>query len=553
MARRRHRPHRPSIRALRVVWALPLLVACLAAVAPAPAVASTTQQSIIEDDVQLHTNLVGTLSTMRDLGVTIVKVAVPWQSLAPSPGSRRPPAHFAARNPTAYPARGWVFYDDVVRQAQRDGLKVGFLLTGPAPVWAEGPGIPAGHNALIGNWRPSASDFGAFAHAVGERYSGTYKPAGAATPLPRISWWSIWNEPNYGPDLAPQAIDGNTVDTAAIMYRALLRAAWTGLIGSTHSTQTDTILLGETAPRGIVRPGFPGNFSGTVPLRFIRTLYCVGANGSPLRGTPASSEACPTNQRASGQFRSQNPALFSASGYAVHPYEQGLPPVIPTYACGLTFCWNTATMQSDPNYADFPELGRLAHLLDHLNAVYGSRAHLPLWNTEYGWWTDPPYRGPGALPPSTAAAYMNWAEYLSYINPRIRSYDQYLLVDPRLPLFASGLELFSDRRKATFDALQMPLFLPSTTTRAGRSLLVWGCVRTGPDALTVTGLTQSVAIQFRASGHTGFTTLLTVPISNPRGYFEARPLFPRSGAVRLAWTSPTGATLLSRTVTVTVR
>jgi len=501
--------------------------------------------------VQLHTNLIATLATMRELGVGIVKVALNWQSVAPAPGSRRAPARFNAADPASYPPAGWAFYDQVVRQAQQDGIQVGFMLTGPAPVWAQGPGIPSGHSPRIGNWRPSPAAFGEFAHAVGERYDGSYTSKGAAAPLPRVGWWSIWNEPNYGPDLAPQATANNTVETAASMYRALLRAAWAGLAVSGHTPASDTILIGETAPRGIARRGFPGNFSGTVPLRFIRALYCAGESAKPLRGPAAAQIGCPATAAAAARFVSANPALFSASGYAVHPYEQGLPPVVPTYACGLQFCWNRMSRPSDPNYADFPEIGRLGHLLDHLNSLYGSHTHFPIWNTEYGWWTNPPYTGRGAISPATAAAYMNWAEYLSYINPRLRSYDQYLIVDPPSADFASGLELPNGAHKATFNAFELPLFMPSSTTHVGGRLLVWGCVRPGPYALSTTGLAPTVAIQFKTASGGPFRTLAAVTVTNRSGYFEARPVFARSGSVRLAWKSPTGTTVHSRTVTVT--
>ena len=35
-----------------------------------------------------------------------------------------------------------------------------------------------------------------------------------------------------------------------------------------------------------------------------------------------------------------------------------------------------------------------------------------------------------AVSPALAASYLNWAEYLTWRDPRIRSYDQYLLIDP---------------------------------------------------------------------------------------------------------------------------
>jgi hypothetical protein len=98
------------------------------------------------------------------------------------------------------------------------------IMSGGAPRWAEGPGIPP---AALDNrywaWRPSVHAFGQFARAAAKRYSGTYIPQGQTTPLPRLSFWAIWNEPNFGEDLGPQAINGSTVSVAPGMYRPLLR------------------------------------------------------------------------------------------------------------------------------------------------------------------------------------------------------------------------------------------------------------------------------------------------------------------------------------------
>ena len=55
----------------RITRFLPLAAAVLsvAALQAAPAAASTTQESIFQDDPQLMANPVGTLQTLRDLGV----------------------------------------------------------------------------------------------------------------------------------------------------------------------------------------------------------------------------------------------------------------------------------------------------------------------------------------------------------------------------------------------------------------------------------------------------------------------------------------------------
>jgi hypothetical protein len=500
----------------------------------APAFASASQESLMQDDGLLHANPDATLQTMHDLGVTRVKVGVYWGRVAPT----RPPHGFDGANPAAYPAANWAIYDQIVQDAKKDGISVAFELTGPAPTWASGRGEPAG--GLKGVWRPSASQFGAFARAIGTRYSGHYQG------LPRVSFWTIWNEPNYGPSLAPQARAGDTIELSPAIYRGLVDAAWGGLHAAGHSR--DAFLIGETAPRGFDHP--IGDFSGMKPLRFLRALYCVDSRYRQLRGSAAAARGCPTNGAGSRRFARAHAALFKASGFAQHPYEQGTAPNLFTYGCRIggrqTFC--ASRTRSDPEYADLPTLPRLMRVLDRLNRTYGSHTRFSIWNTEYGYFTNPPRRD-AKVSPDLAAVYINQAEYISYKQSRIASYSQYLLQDPAPPAtYVSGLKFSNGREKATYDPYRLPLFLPSTTGRRGRALEVWGGVRgvsyDGP---------QSVQIQFRSGSSGAFSTLKTLTVGGRRGYFDIRQVFPASGSVQLTWTTPGGAAIHSRIQKVTIR
>jgi hypothetical protein len=98
----------------------------------------------------------------------------------------------------------------------------------------------------------------------------------------------------------------------------------------------------------------------------------------------------------------------------------------------------------------------------------------------------------------------------------------------------------------------MPLYLPVTSAAAKHPLLVWGEVRPAPDAARQTHKRQEVQVQFKGSGGS-FKTLQTVPLTDPHGYFEIRPVFPSSGSVRLRWTYPGGPTVVSRTVSITLQ
>jgi hypothetical protein len=499
----------------------------------------TGPESIFEAEQQLHADPAGTLALMRRLGVDIVRVYVAWNAVAPDSGSRQRPA-FDAVNPSAYPEANWSIYDTIVREARAHGVRVDLTLGAPPPLWAASRGAPRGAPDQGAEWKPSAAAYAAFVRAVGTRYSGQYTPPGASSPLPRVDFWSIWNEPNYGPDLAPQAVDHSTVEVSPRLYRKLVDAAWTALTATGHGTATDdTILIGELAPRGITVGDNPGNFSGMVPLRFLRALYCVDASYHPLRGTAATLRGCPPDAAGSAAFPRQHPALFHATGLADHPYPQGVPP-------------NVAT-PDEPDYADLATMPRLEQTLDTLQRVYGSSTRFAIYDTEFGYQTNPPETILRAISPAVAAYYLNWAEYIHYKDPRIRSYDQYLLTDPPGGGFATGLESADGKPKETFYAFRMPLFLPSTTTSAATPLAVWGCVRPADIAAQQTGKVQRVELEFQAGARGPFKTVRTVALSDPHGYFDVRQAFGQSGALRTRWRYPNGETIFSRSVTVTVR
>jgi hypothetical protein len=497
---------------------LALTAAAVALHAP-PALASSTQEPIFQDDGALTRDPAGTLDLLRSLGVARVRVFVVWNSIAPSPNSTRKPHGFSPSDPNSYPAQNWGRYDAIVQAAAARGIAVDFTLTGPAPQWAVGSGGPRGAH----QWKPSGSEFRSFVTAVGRRY-------------PSVHYWAIWNEPNYGPDLAPQEIHRTGVEVAPALYRNLLDGAWSGLQASRHGR--DTILIGEVAPRGITTGGQPGTFGGMVPLRFVDALYCVDSSYRPLRGSAAAARGCPTSAAGSSGFRRAHPGLFQATGFADHPYPQGLAPNRQTWPNG-----------GQNQYFDLPQVPFLERVLDRLQRTYGSGTRLPIYSTEYGYRTGEP----GQPSYAKAALYLNWAEYISYRDPRIRSFMQYLLLDPASGNFPSGLETSRGRRKATFDAFRMPLYLPSTSTRRGRTLEVWGDVRPAVFAKLDTRRAQQVQIEYQRGSRGSFKSVKAVTLTNSRGYFDVRIAFPASGSVRLGWAYPSGAVIHSRTQTVTVR
>ena len=507
--------------------------------------------TILQENIHLFLDPVDTLDVVRSLGVKEVRIFVPWATFAPDPSSRKRPSAFDATNPSTYPAAAWAPYDAAVRAAAARGIGVYLLLTGPAPLWATTAPPKGVFTHDPGVYEPSASQFGEFVKAVATRYDGNYTPHGDTSPLPKVSFWSFWDEPNYGPDLQPQTIDG--VEVSPALYRGLLDAGWSALHATGHGD--DTILIGETAPRGGPDPGVVG---GTVPLRFLRALYCVSSSYQQLRGSAAAARRCPKTAMASSRFRAQNPALFEATGYADHMYTSGQvsPPNLPDPA-------------NEPDYAGLVDLPHLEQTLDRLNAIYGSDTRFPIYNTEFGFQTNPPKPLCGCvfLSPATAGYYLNWSEYLMWKDPRVRSNSQYLLYDTAVAghlnesSFATGLISASGTPKADYAAFRLPIYLPVTSTRHGRGLEVWGHVRPAVFAPHDGGAPQRVLIQFRRSSRGRWTTLRTVTLASAAGYFEVPVAFPSSGAVRLQWTYPpkfaflpaaTPATVTSRIQKITV-
>ena len=183
-------------------------------------------------------------------------------------------------------------------------------MTPPGPLWAMRHDSPTARAA--DHWAPSVMEFYEFVYAAGLRYSGSYGT------IPRVSVWSIWNEPNQPGWLAPQwrSVGGKQVPNSPRLYRAYAAVAYAALYFSRHVTAGDTILIGELAPEGYSTPGF---YTAMTPMPFLRALYCVDGAYRPLRGAAAAALGCPTSGSRAA-FVATNPELFLSTGFAHHPY-----------------------------------------------------------------------------------------------------------------------------------------------------------------------------------------------------------------------------------------
>ncbi|MGI8430332.1 MAG: hypothetical protein ACR2OB_13770 [Solirubrobacteraceae bacterium] len=512
-------------------------------------------ESMFQDDQYLLYEppdaVVRTLDALSSLGVDRLRVQVLWRAIAPGQDSLTKPAGFDASNPTDYPATGWAPYDRLVALARARGIAVDFNVTAPGPLWAMGRPLPPGADSKAAHhFRPSAADFAQFVTAVGRRYSGSYTPSGATGPLARVSYWTIWNEPNQPGWLLPQwsRQGGQPVMEAPSLYRDYADAAFGALRGTGHGVATDTILIGELAPEGadsfdpstksfgpITRSTAP-----IAPLRFVQALYCVDASYRPLRGALAGLLHCPTDGSAQA-FVAAHPALFQATGFAHHPYSFFLAPGVDT-------------SPSDPDFVSLIDLPRLEHGLDRTFAAYGVGRQLPIYLTEYGYETDPPNPFKGRFSPSQQALFLNQAQYMAWKDPRVRSLSQFLLVDSlpdtRYPrgsvkywsTFQTGLLYASGALKPAFNAYRLPIFIPDPTFAGGQPTSIWGMLRAAPN-----NTHQRAQIQWRGPGGV-YRTLRTVSIDDPSGFLSVRVQLPGIGAVRITWVSPSGRVVHSRAV-----
>lgn len=530
------------------------LVACaLFCAVPAHAFASDTESSIMIDDNQLiyasaaHTNAV--MDQLHDLGVDDVKVSVVWSLIAPDPNSRTKP-DFDATDPAAYPAGAWSRYDLIAKDAASLGMGVYFQLQGPDPTWARAPGSGSQGPAL--GHMPNTQDFEQFVQAVGTRYSGSFVPGHGTSssasqtvlgvplpigttrrstpaPLPRVSTYEIWNEPNERSWLNPwyRKSGRRTLLLQPEEYRALIDAGWQGLMASGH--RGDTILIGETANVGEVDP---------VP--FARDLYCVNAAAAPLRGAAATALGCPASGNAAGFVR-DHPGLFDASGYAHHPYAFDVPPDRP---------------YPQRSYVTLENLGGFERLLVRIFHRYGRSTvgGVPIYLTEWGYESDPPnpfvHTSLGEQ-----ETYLNEGEFMTWQDPYVRALAQFELVDdgPKpdttpgsrayWSTFQTGLEYASGAHKPSYQAYMLPLWLPRT--RHGANRTVWGQLRPA-DHTTL----QYGVLQFARRGSSSYGTLAEVSTDSPEGFFVTHVTLPSAGSLRLAYLDSAGDVLFSRTVAI---
>lgn len=437
----------------------------LLAITSASAFASKTQTTMIDDPARIlspdPSQQAAALDEAKLLGGDIMKITVSWRSIAPDGTSPTKPAGDLT-NPENYPAGAWALIDAAVSGAQSRGLKPWLMITAPAPRWA----VPKETTPGLGAYEPDAADYAEFVKAVGQRYRS-------------VKYWSFWNEVNLKRFMQPQSKSG--LAQSAIHYREMYRAAYTALGASGH--RSDTITLGEILSR--YSPA--AKSVGTQPLVWLRAFFCLDSKGRALKGNAAKKYEC-------ARFKS-----IKTSGLAYHPYNLSFAPT---------------AREKEKDNAPIGYLPRVEKLLDQAyKAKHLSSRKLKIYNSEYGIQTNPPDKSLGQ-PLSKAPYYLNISEYLTWVDPRVATYSQYLLLDdpeiPNVVSFQTGLRFANGEKKpGVYEAFQTPMVVFKTAK--SNKVTIWGCLR------AKTSGTASAEVQIKSGSD--WTTIKTIPVSASSGYF----------------------------------
>ncbi|MEX2195718.1 MAG: hypothetical protein WD844_10580 [Thermoleophilaceae bacterium] len=414
---------------------------------PAAAGARPPIETIVQDDAalmhQTDDQVRANMERLKSLGVDRVRLTAGWSVLAPNADSPTRP-DFDASDPNAYPDTWgfWKALDRAVVMANEAGLQTMIDIAFWAPLWAT-QGDPNDGRA---KWNINPAEFAEFTKAVVRRYNGDFVPQApetetddqaqapepepepsrdqdflqqlfgpwfgqqqapqqrsarerqaprAAAPLPKVSWWTVWNEPNHPGFIQPQwerTSDGWRPKSPHI-YRKLVEVAYPAIKG----IQPDSlVLVGATSSTGATSPR--SEQSGTAPLLFIRELACVDEDLEPIsRGDCA------------------NYTPLQGDGFSHHPYSLMHRPDY-----------------RDPRHPDNLPIGALDRLTKTLDKLVKMRRISPrirdVYLTEFGYETNPPDPDK-PWTPAQQALYLNWSEYLAWSNKRVRSWPQFLLRD----------------------------------------------------------------------------------------------------------------------------
>lgn len=426
-----------------------LLLAVLAAllVFSAPASAAGPQLGIADDRLLLQGGAEAdkALLEWQQNGIQTVRIYALWSRIAPS-------------SPTG--EYSWAQLDHAVDRVVGANMKPMLTITGPGPLWVS-------RRSERGETRydPDPKLFAEYARLVAERYAD------------RVDTYIVWNEPNLGGWLRPQAACFGKVcnSVSPHLYRDLVNAAYPAIHGA---DRTAKVLIGAMSSRG---SRLTTENSNHTPLAFLRALGCVDAKFKKQSTGRCKGFKAPT-----------------ADGFAFHPH-------------GVL----AAPEKVFPNKDDvsIASLSRLTSTLDKLQKakrLKSTTSKLGLYLDEFGYQTNPPDKFTG-ITLTQQDQWLQRAAYQAWRNPRVKLFAQYLWYDEPRSLnsenggWQSGLRFTDGRAKPALKHFAMPFAID-----AGKGRL-WGQVRTRE--------TRSVKVQRRLAGSSSWKTIGTRK-TDSQGYWS---------------------------------
>jgi hypothetical protein len=371
---------------------------------PAKKAASHMLVGINDEANTLYGNPAQAFAELKTLKTQVLRVNLYWGGTKWAVANKKP----ADATDPGDPAYNWSLYDRLVKYAYDNNIKLvlSFLFT---PSWANG-----GQARSVAP--TNAKDLENFAYAAAERYSGLWTPPTwqqnptlgiVNTPLPKVSMWTAWNEPNNPLWLTPQykRVGGKWQIESAVQYAKICNAVYAGVhSGLLGPLQGEQVACGVTGPKGNNAPG--GARPSVDPVSFLNAAKKAG--------------------------------MKSFDVYAHHPYaDKGseAPNYVPT-----------------GTHARRIQLGNINVLIGQLTKLYGPKR---LWITEYGYQTNPPDNTIFGISWAKQALYMKQAYAIARANPRIDMFLWFLVRDePNIGGWQSGLETVTGKKKPSWNTFR---------------------------------------------------------------------------------------------------
>jgi hypothetical protein len=371
---------------------------------PAKQTTSRMLVGINDEASTLYGNPAQAFAELKALKTQVLRVNLYWGGTKWAVANKEP----ADATDPGDPAYDWSLYDRLVKYAETNKIKLvlSFLFT---PSWANG-----GKGKNVAPTDPQ--DLEDFAYAAAERYSGLWTPPTwqqnpslgiVNTPLPKVTMWTAWNEPNNPLWLTPQykRVGGKWRVESAIQYAKICNAVYNGV----HSPflgplQGEQVACGVTGPKGNDAP--TSSRPSVDPMTFLSAAKKAG--------------------------------MKTFDVYAHHPYaDKG----------------NEApSFKPIGTHARRVQLGNINLLLSQITKLYGAKH---LWITEYGYQANPPDKTIFGISWSKQALYMKQAAAIARSNPRIDMFLWFLIRDePKMGGWQSGLATYTGKKRPAWNTFR---------------------------------------------------------------------------------------------------